>query len=301
MKSSKKILVLLFATLLATFGIIQAVSAATQKPVAAPSSSAATASPDADRVGWTQHSALKPTPKPSATKAKPKPKAQPKRTAKAVPAAPAPAPAPAPAAPAAAPVAPVAAPVAAPAPAPQPVPAAAPASNEKIVTTAYTTGYTWFDNTPAGSSAIAYPVLHKTAGGTGTYADPLTIAVGHSIINGKDIPDYPAGTRMYIPDVRRYFIVEDSCGDGPTPQDGSCHQGVNADGSGSTIWLDLWLGGQSATADTAAACAGTVTDGSSKLHTVVFNPAPNYVVAPGSGVLHDGKCDAAYGNTLVRN
>ncbi|MBT1004084.1 hypothetical protein KIH31_15970 [Paenarthrobacter sp. DKR-5] len=187
-------------------------------------------------------------------------------------------------------------PKAAPKPAPRPV--AAPA--ERIVRTAYTTAYTWFDNTPAGSAVISNPVLHRTAGGTGTYADPVTIAVGHSIINGRDILDYPAGTRLYLPDVRRYFIVEDTCGDGLHPQYGPCHAGVNADGSGSTIWLDLWIGGQSGTAGSADDCASTVTDGDGQLHTVVFNPAANYAVAAGSGVFHNGRCDAGYGNTLVR-
>ena len=52
---------------------------------------------------------------------------------------------------------------------------------------AYITAYTWFDNTPAGSPTISHPVLHKTAGGSGTYEDPVTIAVGHSLETGTDI------------------------------------------------------------------------------------------------------------------
>ncbi len=188
------------------------------------------------------------------------------------------------------------------APAPAAAPAAAPApvlpasSSERIVTTTYTTAYTWYDNTPAGSSAISHPVLHKTAGGTGTYEDPITIAVGHSLATGEDVLDFPAGTRIYLPDVRRYFIVEDTCGDGNDPQGGPCHQGVNAHGTNSTIWIDMWIGGQSMSADGANACAGKVTN----VNTAVFNPASNYVVAPGAGVIHDGKCDAGYGNTLVK-
>src|SRR5215216_6526313 len=55
---------------------------------------------------------------------------------------------------------------------------------------AYLTGYTWWDNTPAGSAAIAHPVLHATAGGVGTYADPIT--VGYTSAG----PDIPYGTRF---------------------------------------------------------------------------------------------------------
>lgn len=185
-----------------------------------------------------------------------------------------------------------------PAPAvPKPAPAPIqPASSERIVNTAYTTAYTWYDNTPVGSASISHPVLHRTAGGTGTYADPITIAVGHSLATGKDILDFPAGTRIYLPDVRRYFIVEDTCGDGNDPENGPCHQGTNAQGTNSTLWIDMWIGGQSVDADGADNCAGRVTD----VHTAVFNPASNYVVAPGAGVIHDGKCDAGYGNSLIR-
>ncbi|MCU1515828.1 MAG: hypothetical protein JWQ75_549 [Pseudarthrobacter sp.] len=196
------------------------------------------------------------------------------------------------------------APVAAPAPspvlaaAPKPAPATVvPASSsEQIIHTAYTTAYTWHDNTPAGSAEISHPVLHQTAGGTGTYEDPITIAVGHSLATGKDVLDFPAGTRIYLPDVRRYFIVEDTCGDGNDPENGPCHQGTNVDGSNSTIWIDMWIGGQSMSASGSSQCAGKVT----AVNTAVFNPASNYAVAPGAGVIHDGKCDAGYGNTLVK-
>ncbi|HEY3573051.1 MAG TPA: hypothetical protein VGK98_04415 [Arthrobacter sp.] len=180
-----------------------------------------------------------------------------------------------------------------PKPAPAPI---QPASSEKVVNTAYTTAYTWYDNTPVGSASISHPVLHRTAGGTGTYADPITIAVGHSLATGRDVLDFPAGTRIYLPDVRRYFIVEDTCGDGNDPENGPCHQGTNAQGTNSTLWIDMWIGGQSVDAGGADNCAGRVTD----VHTAVFNPASNYVVAPGAGVIHDGKCDAGYGNSLLR-
>lgn len=182
------------------------------------------------------------------------------------------------------------------APKPAPAPVVPASSSERVVHTTYTTAYTWYDNTPVGSATISHPILHSTAGGTGTYNDPITIAVGHSTATGKDVLDFPAGTRIYLPDVRRYFIVEDSCGDGDDPQGGPCHQGTNVEGTNSTIWIDMWIGGRSTDAEGADRCASRVTD----VHTAVFNPASDYVVASGTGVIHDGLCDAGYGDTLVR-
>ena len=119
-------------------------------------------------------------------------------------------------------------------------------SANEIRLRAYTTSYTWYDNTPPGSSAIAYsksdgfPTLHTEAGGSGTYVDPITIAVGHVITKGESKPDFPPGTIFYIPNVRRYFVVEDVCGDGQKPQNGPCHKlDSEARAAGATVWLDM--------------------------------------------------------------
>ncbi|WP_337061973.1 hypothetical protein [Kineococcus sp. G2] len=172
-------------------------------------------------------------------------------------------------------------------------------AGETVIDTVYTTGYTWYDNTPPGSSVISHPVVHEVAGGTGSYDDPVTLAVGHDLSSGLDVLDLPAGTRVYVPHVRRYFVVEDTCGDGPAPQDGPCHQGRDVDGTGSTLWLDLWLGGQGGAAADVQACARTVTSSGGALHRVVVDPRPDYVVAAGGGVFHDGRCDAGHGDELV--
>lgn len=158
--------------------------------------------------------------------------------------------------------------------------------------TAYTTGYGWWDNTPPGSSTISNPVIHQTAGGTGTYADPITLAVGHSIINGQDILDVPAGTRFYIPNLRRYFIVEDTCGDGPTPQNGPCHSLAQAD-PGAQIWLDLWVDGRTMSHAASDSCESDITAN----HLAVENPASNYAVV--SGPIAGGACSQQYGDALV--
>ncbi len=62
------------------------------------------------------------------------------------------------------------------------------------------------DNEPRGSRDIAYPnVLHGQAGGSGTFGDPITFATRQNAMR--------PGTRIYVPDFKRYFILEDVCGD----------------------------------------------------------------------------------------
>lgn len=164
---------------------------------------------------------------------------------------------------------------------------------------AYTTGYSYFDNTPPGSASISHPVLHKKAGGKGTYADPVTVAVGHSIINGKDVLDYKAGTRFYIPNLRKYFIVEDTCGDGPAPQNGLCHSLTKAPKT-AKVWLDVWIGGATGTRKATDDCMSKVTDGNGAIHTAIKNPVKGYKVVSGDIYLN-GKCRTGYGNTPVKS
>ena len=160
---------------------------------------------------------------------------------------------------------------------------------------AYTTGYGWPDNTPPGG-AISNPVIHQTAGGTGTYADPITLAVGHSITHGVDTLDHPAGTIFYIPNVRRYFIVEDTCGDGPTPQDEPCNIGYPA---GTTAWVDMWVGGEGAPTSAVEDCESFLTDTNGVAHLIIENPVSDYVVVTGPLFGTNGVCSQEYGNTPV--
>ena len=156
---------------------------------------------------------------------------------------------------------------------------------------AFITGYSYFDNTPAGSVDISNPVIHQSAAGMGTYADPITVAVGHSIVNGRDILDWPTGTRFYIPNLRRYFIVEDTCGDGSSPQNGPCHSGYSAP---ATTWLDIWIGGKGGSTSGSDACMNAITD----VWDVLVNPWPNYATAAGS-VYGSAGCTKQYGNALL--
>jgi hypothetical protein len=74
--------------------------------------------------------------------------------------------------------------------------------------TMYVTFYGWEDNSPPGG-AIAfgksdgYPTVHDVAGGTGSYADPLTLAT--------DRLELAVGTIVYLPFLQKYAMVEDDC------------------------------------------------------------------------------------------
>ena len=158
--------------------------------------------------------------------------------------------------------------------------------------TAYVTGYDVYDNTPPGSPVISNPVLHQVAGGTGTYQDPITVAVGHSIISGKDILDWPQATRFYVPNLRRYFIVEDTCGDGPDPQSGPCHDLSTAD-PGAQTWLDVWVDGSHMSSSAANSCENDITHN----QLVIENPPSGYAAIPGP--IAGSTCTQQYGNVVV--
>lgn len=146
--------------------------------------------------------------------------------------------------------------------------------------TAYVTAYTWYDNTPNGSARISHPVLHQQAGGAGSYDDPVTVAVGHSKATGRDVLDWAPGTRFYFPRLQVYGIVEDTCGDGPTPQLKPCHRLDTPDHPappGATTWLDIWIDGHDADESTVRRRARAAT----RLDRVVVKPHPNLPVRQG--------------------
>lgn len=136
----------------------------------------------------------------------------------------------------------------------------------------YLTGYSFWDNTPPGSAAIAKPVIHRKAGGTGTYRDPVTVAVGHTNFGGRRSMDFPAGTRFYFPSLQKYGIVEDLCGDGNSPQNGPCHSGHKG-----LVWLDIYVGGRSTGQAAANNCMYSITG----VQKAILNPSRNYRVSPG--------------------
>jgi hypothetical protein len=91
----------------------------------------------------------------------------------------------------------------------------------------YMTFYGWPDNSPPGN-AIAYqksdgfPTVHNSAGGAGTYADPITFAT--------DRAELPVGTLLFAPVLEKYLIMEDDCAE------------CDTDWSGSQKWhIDVWM------------------------------------------------------------
>lgn len=120
------------------------------------------------------------------------------------------------------------------------------------------TGYSFQDNTPANSNDICCGVVHKKAGGTGTWADPITVAVPGS--GGKGM-EFPAGTKFYAPTLKRYLIVEDS---GATDTSG--------------YHLDVYVDGQGLPRDASDKCMNTIT---SDNVAVIKNPGPGQPVTVG--------------------
>lgn len=95
------------------------------------------------------------------------------------------------------------------------------------------TFYGWPDNSPPGAS-IAYPVTHKTAAGSGTYADPVTFA--------STTKEFPKGTKLYVPYLQKYVIMEDNCVDcGRDWKKGISH-------------IDIWLNSNSSFKPQVLAC-----------------------------------------------
>lgn len=161
-------------------------------------------------------------------------------------------------------------------------------------TSAWLTMYGFPDNTPpsAGIAAghrgsnITFPNntvgqgIHTEAGGTGTYADPITFATSNT--------ELWYGTEIYIPRFHKYFIAEDSCtecgqdmrGAAPNNPDGTI--GPGPDGGPGFIHFDLWVGGQDADWPDVILCEDALTlsnpDGSPLMDPIILNPGPNETV-----------------------
>jgi hypothetical protein len=176
---------------------------------------------------------------------------------------------------AAAPAAPPPSADAPPSPSPRP-PSASPARSSAApggqARNFYVTFYGAADNTPRGSRTIAYPTVHREAGGTGTYRDPTTFAT--------DRTELPVGTRIYVAPLRRYFVMEDDC----TECDADW-QGHGPNGGPRFPHVDLWAG--AATDKGIVRCENSLTrDG---LSAVLVNPPPNLPVSPGP-LYDNGRC-----------
>jgi hypothetical protein len=115
-------------------------------------------------------------------------------------------------------------------------------SGSKTFTKVYVTWYGFNDNscqietqhhcnTIAFPKSDGFPVAHQIATeGKGTYADPSTFATA---ARDSGAPaELAPGTRIYVPEVRKYFIMEDQCYE--------C--GKEWFGSRRSYHVDLWMG-----------------------------------------------------------
>lgn len=150
---------------------------------------------------------------------------------------------------------------------------AAPADNY------YVTLYGWPDNSPPGGD-IAYPQIHQSAGGTGTYDDPITFAT--------DQDELAPGTIVYYPYLHRYFIMEDDCVE--------CDQ----DWSNGKAHIDLWVGGEGGDSNAVINCEDSLTQDSAEVDvnpgsgeqvdtTPLFDSSTNTCYNPGSFSPHNAK------------
>jgi 3D (Asp-Asp-Asp) domain-containing protein len=114
------------------------------------------------------------------------------------------------------------------------------------------------DNDPPGSTEIAHPnARHRAAGGTGTYADPVSLAADPRAIK--------VGTRIYYPPLRKYFVMEDDCV--------AC---INDWQSARIPHIDLWTGNY--TGEGIISCEEALTPDGRKA--VELNPPPGRPVDP---------------------
>lgn len=150
----------------------------------------------------------------------------------------------------------------------------------------YNTLFGYPDNTPPNSDILSNGGHAK---GTGTFTDPITMASGYILKNGQPIMDYPMGTKFYIPNERKYFIVADECGDLPNPESKPCHKSEQPP----YPQLDLWAGGVGANKSSVIACE----DAHTRVNLVIRNPASNYQVVPGS--IYNSTCSGQYGDGIV--
>ncbi len=124
-------------------------------------------------------------------------------------------------------------------------------------------------NTIAYPKSDGYPVLHDIATeGTGTYSDPSTFATAADD-SGKNA-EFAPGTIIYVPEVRKYFIMEDQCYE--------CGQEWSAQKS---YHVDLWMGpSYGSNNDSLMSCEDQLTLGEAYHGTgqIVINPPSNLAV-----------------------
>lgn len=150
---------------------------------------------------------------------------------------------------------------------------------------AYVTYYGWYDNTPPGCTT-AYA---GCAGGTGTYANPITFA--------SDTKEFPVGTMIYYPTVEKYFKMRDDCSECDADW-----QGKGPDGGPLLRHVDLWLGGKGGKELDVIRCENALTQGmpnGAPLQTpLVVNPPPGLPTS--TQPLFDTSTNSCYGGARTQ-
>jgi hypothetical protein len=145
--------------------------------------------------------------------------------------------------------------------------APAPTTAQQVTRKVEVTFYAAADNDPPGSTDIAYPnSRHAAAGGTGTFADPLSLAT--------DPREIRPGVVVYYPPIRKYFVMEDDCA--------PCIDEWNANRN---PHVDLWMAGSKDPVVQDCEAALTPDDPD----TVIINPPANLPVDT-KPLFVDGKC-----------
>jgi hypothetical protein len=144
--------------------------------------------------------------------------------------------------------------------------AAAAAAKKPKQVEVYATYYGWYDNTPPGC-ATAYS---GCAGGTGTYAHPITFA--------SDKKEFPVGTILYYPTIEKYVRMGDECQE--CAEDWS---GKGPDGGPHLHHVDIWIGGKDGNEFDVINCEDGLTqgmpNGSPLLTPFIENPPRNMPVS----------------------
>jgi 3D (Asp-Asp-Asp) domain-containing protein len=123
------------------------------------------------------------------------------------------------------------------------------------------TFYGWDDNSPPGNAiaypkSAGYPTVHDAAGGTGTYADPITFAT--------DPTELPPGTILYAPFIQKYLVMEDVCGQCET------------DWASGQWHIDIWMNSNGTEqASSLFACEDTWTQSTTP---ILMSPSPTLTV-----------------------
>jgi hypothetical protein len=145
------------------------------------------------------------------------------------------------------------------------------AAQASTTQTVYMTMFGWPDNSPPGPD-IAYPgsaPRHAQAGGLGTYDDPVTFA--------SSPREFRVGSRVYVPRLKKYFVMEDSCAACVTEWRRS-HR-----------WhVDMWVGGEGGDVASVLACEDSLTADV----TLVSSPARGLPV--GTAPLFDSSSNTCY-------